>query len=361
MNPSANKPQNLAQTIHSSIHQGARDYQEDALGHWFDAERKRLFAVVADGAGGHGGGAEASRAAIESSGKTWQESDGGAFTDPDGFLSAWMMQAHLAVNEAAAKIQRSARSVVVACLTDGEHAHWVHAGDSRLLRFHDGQLVERSRDDSVVQVLFERGEITEEEMGTHPDQSRLLQSLGGEDAPTPRLGSAQLSPGDTLMLCSDGFWEHLKREELEKLVATPAKHRQKALDQAVETAVKRGGPKADNTTAIMIHCEGGSTTTSCPCRWFLWLLLAAAALGGLAAWWAMENKTWPRDPARSQSSKPASLPESKPLPSAVEVQADAGPDEHDKAAGDTPTHPPGGPAHPDSSPQPEPVPLIPEP
>lgn len=261
--------------VTSSISQGARDYQEDAFGHWLDASGERLFAVVADGAGGHGGGAEASQAAIEYSAKAWQKATASAVADPEAFLSKWMKEAHLAVNEASAKIHRSARSVVVACLTDGANAHWVHAGDSRLLRFHDGKLVERTRDDSVVQVLFERGDITEEEMGTHPDQSRLLQSLGGEDAPTPRHGESELSPGDVLLLCSDGFWEHLKREELEKLAATPSKHRQKTLDKAVELAVRRAGPKADNTTAVMISFdEGESRPRLC---WSLLVLLAAVA------------------------------------------------------------------------------------
>jgi serine/threonine protein phosphatase PrpC len=274
----------LVLSVVSSIHQGARDYQEDSLGHWFDAKHKRLFAVVADGAGGHGGGAEASQAAIEFSAKFWQQSSGGTFEDPEAFLTEWMKQAHLAVNEAAAKIHRSARSVVVACLVDGDSIHWVHAGDSRLLRFRDGKLAERTRDDSVVQVLFERGEITEEEMGTHPDQSRLLQSLGGPDAPSPRLGNAELVAGDVLILCSDGFWEHLKREELEQLTATPPAKRQLALDLAVKEAVRRAGPKADNTTAIMIHCDPPSGARQRGMLGCLVLILLAAIVAA-ATWW----------------------------------------------------------------------------
>jgi serine/threonine protein phosphatase PrpC len=244
-----------------------------------------LFAVVADGAGGHGGGAEASQAALESSAKTWKLSSDKAFSEPEAFLTKWMEVAHLAVNEAAAKIHRSARSVVVACLTDGETAHWVHAGDSRLLRFHEGKLVERTRDDSVVQVLFERGEITEEEMGTHPDQSRLLQSLGGEEPPSPRPGNANVAAGDVLILCSDGFWEHLKPAELEKLAATPPMKRQHSLDQAVAEAVRRAGAKADNTTAVMIALdENGSSRLST--RWCLLLLLAVLAGCAAALSWS---------------------------------------------------------------------------
>lgn len=240
----------------TSISQGAREYQEDAMGHWLDSSAQKLFAVIADGAGGHGGGAEASQAAIAAASEAWQKITANQPHSPQDFLAQWMADAHHAVNVASEKIQQSARSVVVACFADGNAVHWVHAGDCRLLRFHHGKLVERTRDDSVVQVLFERGEITEEEMGNHPDQSRLLQSLGGAEAPTPRLGRADLIPGDVLILCSDGFWEHLKQSELEKIAAMPAKKRQQALDQAVTEAVKRGGAKADNTTAMIIAFDG---------------------------------------------------------------------------------------------------------
>jgi serine/threonine protein phosphatase PrpC len=264
----------------SAMHQGARDYQEDACGHWFDA-RQRFFAVVADGAGGHGGGAEAAEAAVQSSAAGWQECFEQASGNPDVFLTEWMRRAHAAVNEAAARINRSARAVVVGCFSDGGALYWAHAGDCRLLRFRGGKLVERTRDDSVVQVLFERGEIREEDMGTHPDQSRLLQSLGGPEAPTPRIGTADLADGDVIILCSDGFWEHLKPVELEKLASTAPEKMQHALHQAVEVAVGRGGPKADNTTALMV-AFGGSKDG--PRRSVPWrLLVVVAVVAGCAA------------------------------------------------------------------------------
>jgi len=280
----------------SSISQGAREYQEDACGHWLDTAGTRLFAVVADGAGGHGGGADASRAAIASAAKAWEKSPTSELANPDAFLAKWMAEAHRAVNEESARIRRSARAVVVACFTDGHSVHWVHAGDCRLLRFHDGKLVERTRDDSVVQVLFERGDITEEEMGTHPDQSRLLQSLGGEDSPSPRPGKAEVTTGDVLILCSDGFWEHLKPGELEELTAVPPARRQRALDQAVAKAVLRGGAKADNTTAILIAFDDDKKRyRTGGIHWsllMLLLLLAALAGGAFALSWDRGSSDW---------------------------------------------------------------------
>ena len=124
-------------------------------------------------------------------------------------------------------------------------------------------------------------------MGTHPDQSRLLQSLGGEDLPRPRIGSARVSSGDVLILCSDGFWEHLKQEELEKLAATDSESRQKALDEAVAEAVLRAGEKADNTTALMICVdEKEDRPNLTKLYWSLLALVVAILIFLLTFFWA---------------------------------------------------------------------------
>ena len=93
-------------SVFVSTSQGSREYQEDACGHWFDGEGDRLFAVVADGAGGHGGGAEAAQAAIGSASEAWKAGLQGE--DAAGSLDVWMAQAHRSVNEASAKINKSA-------------------------------------------------------------------------------------------------------------------------------------------------------------------------------------------------------------------------------------------------------------
>lgn len=334
---------------------GARDYQEDANDVWHDELQGCLLAVVADGAGGHGGGSDASTAAVSAAESAWSDQRDRGMADPEEFLTAWMEMAHAAVNAAAARIHRSARAVVVACFTDGVSAHWVHAGDSRLLRFRDGKLVERTRDDSVVQVLFERGDITEEDMGTHPDQSRLLQSLGGEDPPTPRLGETDLEPGDVLILCSDGFWEHLGKAELETLAATPPDKRQGALDEAIETAVNRGGSKADNTTAIMIHCEGMHHSAA-PNHSTTLATLLMIALGAALGWWAFSMSQTKEESPHDENAESHQRPASGARPIHTDV---SGPDTLDSTQHPPPLRPlppTGSPTLPGHQKVPEPLP-----
>lgn len=278
-------------SVLKAMHIGMRERQEDAAAFWESNDGGTLFAVVADGAGGHGGGTEASHAAVAEAGKCWEQwtNDG----NPPEFLADWMRKAHDAVNLSVRHQHADARTVAVALLLRGNQADWVHAGDCRLYHFGQGRLLTRTRDDSVVQVLFEKGEITEEEMGTHEDQNRLLQAIGGSEPPRPRRGSANLEPEDVLLLCSDGFWERLKLEELEGLVATPQKLRAKMLEKTLQLAVKRGGGKSDNASVIMIFPGGiekeSSIMNSC-WRVLLCVLVAAAVLAIFTAFGPMREK-----------------------------------------------------------------------
>jgi serine/threonine protein phosphatase PrpC len=232
-----------------AMHPGKRLRQEDAVGVWQSEPETTLFVVVADGAGGHGGGAEASTAAVAAAERQWTERSDGP--EAEAFLRSWMSSAHEAVNREARGNDADARTVAVALIAKGNRADWAHAGDCRLYHIRNGEIQSRTRDDSVVQVLFEQGTITEAEMGTHEDQNRLLQALGGDDPPKARLGGAEIQPGDVLLLCSDGFWENLEPQEITQLAGIPLKRRQKALEKAVHLAVERGGQKADNTSVVM--------------------------------------------------------------------------------------------------------------
>ncbi len=267
-----------------AMHAGRRDRQEDAIGCWQTQDGERLFAVVADGAGGHGGGAEAAAAAVEAAALKWPASE--ALQDGEAFLTEWMNEAHLAVQQKAQKQHPDARTVAVALLVRGSRADWVHAGDCRLYHFRQGRLLSRTRDDSVVQVLFEQGEISEAAMGDHADQNRLLQAIGGKEAPTPRKGGAVVEPGDVLLLCSDGFWERTEAQELTELSSSLPQGWQQRLEQCLQTAVQRGGDKADNASVVLCHFSAQRTAEGKAPRkgnFLLAAVLLAVAVAGLIA------------------------------------------------------------------------------
>lgn len=277
-NPSTKSPTWSRET---AIHQGRRDYQEDTLDSWSNADFTGILVVLADGAGGHGGGGEASAAAVTEAGRRLREIDG--VEDAGRFLEEWMLAAHEAVKRSG---KGGARTAAVAMLAKGRQVEWVHAGDCRLYHFRGGERLLRTRDDSVVQVLFEQGEISEWEMGRHEDQNRLLQAIGGEDPPKPRRGSAEAGPGDVFLLCSDGFWENLEAEELARLTLVPPRKRGRALRRAVSLAVERGGSKADNTSAVLaVYGEGlGAAPRSRFPGWALGVVVATILIILMALW-----------------------------------------------------------------------------
>lgn len=229
---------------------GGRDYQEDRSGFWLNDKNGHFFAVVLDGAGGHGGGAEAAEAAVVQAEEYWKKTKG-RVKDAELYLKSFFELAHESVISESKKINKSGRAAIVAVAVNRKKIHWIYAGDCRLYRIGKDEIIERTRDDSVVQVLFESGEISEEEMGTHPDQNRLLQSLGTNEPPTPRCGYAELDDDEVILLCSDGFWENLSKNDIIKLAQCSPKERDQLLNDAVNQAVINGGESADNTTALM--------------------------------------------------------------------------------------------------------------
>ena len=102
-------------------------------------------------------------------------------------------------------------------------------------------------------------------MGTHPDQGLLIQSLGGDEYKSPSTASTETTPQDAFLLCTDGFWERTKVEEMAELLFSSRGQAVTLLDQAVKRAVERNGPGGDNiTAAVVLPAAPTLTTTASP-------------------------------------------------------------------------------------------------
>ena len=176
----------------------------------------RLCLVVADGLGGHGGGAQASAAAADTICRAWKGE-----ADPEN-LKRLIQMGHEAVT--AIQTPRCAmKSTVVALEIAGSRAVWAHVGDSRLYHFADGRLVFQTKDHSASQIAVYMGEITVEQIRFHEDRNRVLRALGQDDVPTVEVGEEILRPGrHAFLLCSDGFWEYVLENEMAADLAAAA-------------------------------------------------------------------------------------------------------------------------------------------
>jgi serine/threonine protein phosphatase PrpC len=234
----------------------------------------RLLAVVCDGAGGHRGGSRASKLAVQIAREAFEKVEG-KFEDPKSALLGICRTAHEEILKLGETPKLAPRSTIAALYLDGQKAHMVHVGDSRIYRLRSGKIIERTRDHTMVQILLEKGEVKEMEMGEHPDQGRLLRALGSDEELRPTYGSAELAENDAFLLCSDGFWERTRPGEIEKLFQ--AEPTQTRLEGVVHRALERNGPKGDNVTSLAVFSED-SEGCPVPCflRWpFLILLLLA--------------------------------------------------------------------------------------
>lgn len=197
------------------------------------------------------GGAAASQAVIKAAAKIWEQSHG-IFTSPQEDLTAIAKQAHDTIRQLAPNERRSPASTIVALYIDQDHAHWIHSGDSRLYWFRHGAELKRTRDHSVVQLLLEQGKITADELNSHPDKGRILKTLGASTFKGVDYDACTYEPGDTFVLCSDGYWESLAPGE-NPLPSKPQDITTEShIQQLVHQAVEKNGTDSDNTTLAIV-------------------------------------------------------------------------------------------------------------
>ena len=228
---------------------GTRETNEDRVGHW--TTPAATFMAVADGLGGHLHGELAAQMAIDILGAAFGSEAGPELQDPAGFLARAVATAHAAIVREAERrrFPENPRTVVVACIVQESQAFWTHVGDCRLYLLRGGRVVARTRDHTVVQRLVDEGRIREEAAATHPHRNRLLQCLGGYQAPVIEpVASTRLAPEDIVLLCSDGFWGPLtQRQLLHALLSRPLAE---AIPELVALAEASAGPDCDNITVV---------------------------------------------------------------------------------------------------------------
>ncbi|MFB7278463.1 MerR family transcriptional regulator [Streptomyces hydrogenans] len=172
-----------------------RELQQDA------AHAAPRLLVVADGYGPEG--ERAARAAV---GAVAAAAPGrGAPTERAGDGLNALEEAFRAAAGAVAGLDGSGTTLTAALLA-GTRLVVAHVGDSRAHLLREGRLRRLTRDDTVVQALVDAGELGAEEAAARPDRALLLKALdGGGAVPEPSLTVHELSPGDRVLLCTDGL------------------------------------------------------------------------------------------------------------------------------------------------------------
>ena len=236
--------------------QGGREYNEDACGHWHSDSH--LCCVVADGAGGHGGGDIAARLAVRHIIERFAAAPLSTPEQVHALLTD--TNATVILHRADGEAQRQMHSTVVSLFIDLDRgqALWGHAGDSRLYVFRAGKVLAHTRDHSLVQSLVEAGLLTPDQMRSHPRRSELHSALG-TDAEDLRITTVtrpwQLIPGDVFLLCTDGLWEYVEDAQMcESLAgaADPSAWLTNLEQLVMRNAEAANKPRHDNFSGVAV-------------------------------------------------------------------------------------------------------------
>lgn len=211
---------------------------DDELGLW----------LVADGMGGHAGGARASAVARD----TVRE----RFAAGAGLADA-VMAAHEAIRSE--QLERpelnDMGTTIVALAERGGRYQVCWVGDSRAYRFSPGRnrLELLTTDHNVAGVLVASGALTPDEATRHPQRHVLTDCLGlaGEESPRVDIVEGEWQQGDMILLCSDGLSGELGDSEIERIVRSASAPRaQDLVDTLLEGALASGAH--DNVSVVVV-------------------------------------------------------------------------------------------------------------
>lgn len=255
--------------------QGARPYQEDSAAVWpgdgpltrslaaIPPADTRVLAVLADGMGGHVGGAMASNLVCSTLLETYAKASDAV----PRRLALSLDEANLAIRrEGQAKPQlmgMGATAVAVAFCVDG--AHWISVGDSPLYLYRNGELTRVNEDHSLAPLLdrlVAEGKMDAEDAKNDHRRHYLRSAVTGEEIELIDASEKPLAveAGDILLLASDGILTLVDddiRRTLQEQAAQPAAAIAERLVHDVDAANE---PHQDNTTVIVVKVLAGTMT-----------------------------------------------------------------------------------------------------
>jgi protein phosphatase len=234
---------------------GARHYQEDTAD--VVEHAAALTAVLADGMGGHAGGALASGLACKFFLHAFATSSG---ETPARLAEALDLANAAIAHETAQNTHLSGMGCTLVGVSFGpEGVEWVSVGDSPLYLVRAGEIVLLNEDHSLapeLDKLAAAGKMSWKAARSDPRRHILRSALtGGEIELVDRSHRPLvLQPADTVILASDGI-HALSQADIVRVMGdapSPAAIADRLL-AAVEGV---GDPHQDNTTLIVVRVEG---------------------------------------------------------------------------------------------------------
>ena len=204
--------------------------------------------VIGDGLGGHPRGEVAAQLLMDICESMFRQEEK-PLRDPEQFMARCLHNAHAAVVGFGDRQNPPIcpRTTAVMAVVQGGVAYWAHVGDSRLYLVRNSHILAQTKDHSRVRYIHASAG------ASSGIRSNITRCLGGEEPPTITSSTpVELQTGDTLMLCSDGLWSQVPREQLLRALAAPEDFAA-AIQALANEAVHQGYPRSDNVTILAIR------------------------------------------------------------------------------------------------------------
>lgn len=217
-----------------------------------ELEGGAVLAVVCDGMGGAAEGALASTEAV----RVIKERISGRYYSSmsDISVKSLMVSAVESANKFIYDLSLTdetyngmGTTVVLSIISD-DYIYIAYAGDSRVYKVSDGQLIQLTKDHSVVQRMLENGEITEEEAIDHPSKHIITRAIGVDAELKVDFCQENFDRGDIILLCSDGLTNYVKTEDILRIIGEVPFY--EFADKLVNFANQNGG--GDNVTVVAV-------------------------------------------------------------------------------------------------------------
>ena len=258
---------------------------------------RAVFAIVADGIGGHRAGEVAAELAVDYITEHIAKSDG---KHPLKTLKEAIETASNAIlAKAASDSGKEGMGSTCACAwVIGARLYTATVGDSRIYLIRGATIRQLSTDHSWVQEAIEKGILTPEQAREHPNVHVIRRYLGSKNLPEPdfrlRMNTTEsdshaeknqgyeLKSGDILLLCSDGLTDLVWDDEILEQVRL-ARNLNAAAKALVDLANERGGH--DNITVALLSVPESVTVPrgKKQQKWLYWGIGGAVMLFSLLA------------------------------------------------------------------------------
>ncbi|ADB73176.1 PP2C family protein-serine/threonine phosphatase [Geodermatophilus obscurus] len=218
--------------------------------------------AVADGMGGHVGGAAAAEAVVEA----LRSLTGGETTTVEAIrLALQRADGEIRAFQGPDKAGAGTTVAGVALVDEGNGPQWAvfHVGDSRVYRWHEGRLDQLTTDHSVVQELLDAGYISDASAATHPQRHIITRALGVGPRPEADVVLLPVMAGERFLACSDGLTGELSDAQIAALVGA-GNDVEKTVARLTSEAESAGARDNVTVVAVQVGHPGTSTGATAP-------------------------------------------------------------------------------------------------